>query len=192
MPGYSSSMRAVWLDVPEAFLAERHRLGNDKLDELWEGVLHMVPPSSLGNARITTDFVVALTPIAARRGLQVWTDGTGLFDAPKNYRIADTTLARPDQTSARGLESAELVIEVLSPHDESRDKFPFYAKRGVREIWLVEPSTREVEVYALVKKSYRRVPATARGWRSPVLGITLSIVRGPKLKLVDGAYTAEV
>ena len=120
MPGYCSSMRAVWLDVPEAFLAERHRLGNDKLDELWEGVLHMVPPSSLGNARITTDFVVALTPIAARRGLQVWTDGTGLFDAPKNYRIAD------------------------------------------------------------------------RGCRSPVLGITLTIVRGPKLRLVDGPYTAEV
>lgn len=37
-------MRAVWIGVPDRFLEERHRLGHDKQDELWEGVLHMVPP----------------------------------------------------------------------------------------------------------------------------------------------------
>ena len=36
-------MRAVLLEVPEAMLDERRRLGHDGRDEMWDGVLHMVP-----------------------------------------------------------------------------------------------------------------------------------------------------
>jgi hypothetical protein len=34
------------LDVPGSLLDERRRLGLDVVDEVWEGVLHMVPPPS--------------------------------------------------------------------------------------------------------------------------------------------------
>ena len=43
---YDAFMRAVMLDVPESLLDERRRLGLDVFDEVWEGVLHMVPPPS--------------------------------------------------------------------------------------------------------------------------------------------------
>src|SRR5262249_13356501 len=121
MPGYSSRMRAVWLSVPEEFLAERRRLGHDKLDEVWDGVLHMTPTPLSKHARRCTDLVVALHPITHRRGLLVWSDGTGLYGpqgSKDNYRVPDLSVSRPDQVSRRGLESAELVVEMLSEHDE--------------------------------------------------------------------------
>lgn len=61
-----------------------------------------------------------------------------------------------NQVSERGYEGAEVVIEVLSPNDESRDKFPFFATKDVREVWLVEPKTRAIELYELRKGRYVR------------------------------------
>jgi hypothetical protein len=37
-------MRVVMLDAPQELLDERRRLGQDVRDELWDGVVHMVPP----------------------------------------------------------------------------------------------------------------------------------------------------
>jgi len=34
------------LEAPEELLAERRRKGHDRFDEVWEGVLHMLPPPS--------------------------------------------------------------------------------------------------------------------------------------------------
>jgi Uma2 family endonuclease len=178
-------MRAVWLEPDESFLEERHRRGLDKLDEVWDGVLHMVPPFSFLHGDFTERLEAALRPIAARRGLVVHGDGFGLFDHPKNYRIPDATLSRPDQASERGLESAELVVEILSKDDESRDKLPFYAARGVREVWLIEPATCATEIFTLARKKYTVVRFVRGRARSPLLGITLEIAHS-KLRLRDG------
>jgi hypothetical protein len=37
-------MRVVWLEAPGGLLEERRRLGLDIRDEMWDGVLHVVPP----------------------------------------------------------------------------------------------------------------------------------------------------
>jgi Uma2 family endonuclease len=183
-------MRAVWLQVPETFLEERRRLGQDKKDELWDGELHMVPPPSLSHQRLSADLLVALAPIAKRLGLQFWADATGVYGPGENWRIPDVTLARPDQGSKRGLESAELVVEILSDYDESRKKFPFYAKIGVSEVWLIDPATRATEIYTLVTGEYASVPFVDGRARSPRLGIELAIVDGPRLRLdADGSVT---
>jgi len=177
-------MRAVWIGVPESFLEERHRLGQDKADELWEGVLHMVPPPAEVHSCVQTDLVVALSLLTRSRGWRVYVE-CGLFGAEKNYRVPDLILARPDHRSTRGVEGAELVVEVLSPDDESRDKLPFYARMGVREVWLIEPATRAFEILELAGGAYRVVPAGADGTCSPLLGIELRVAEGA-LELRDG------
>src|SRR5262245_3094496 len=123
-------MRAVWLEPSETFLEERRRRGLDKFDEVWDGVLHMVPPGSYAHGLSTSRLFLALHAIAERRGLLAHGDGMGVFESDDNYRVADATIARPEHVSKRGLEGADLVVEVLSPNDESRDKLPFYAKLG--------------------------------------------------------------
>ncbi len=187
-------MRAMWLEVPEEFLEERRRLGHDRKDELWEGVLHMVPPGSFVHGSVSDDLVAALTPMARRRGLLVRSGQIGVFDpnAGQSYRIPDVSVARPDQRSERGLEGAELVVEVTSPNDESREKFPFYARVGVREIWLVDPVTRETEVHGLRDQHYEPVAFEAGIAISPVLGITLAILAGPILRLRDDDVISDV
>lgn len=183
-------MDAVWIDVPAAFLEERRQLGHDKRDEVWEGVLHMVPPGSYIHGHRTSDLSFALRDIGERRGLVANSGEIGLFAPeaePLSYRIPDVTLARPEQISERGLEGAELVVEVLSPHDESRKKFPFYARLGVREVWLLDPKTCVLEIYSLVAGSYVGVPSD----HSPVLDIEIEIVEGPKLRLRDGDHVAD-
>lgn len=85
-----------------------------------------------------------------------------------------------------------LAIEVLSPHDESRKKFGFYARAGLSEVWIVNPKTREPEVYTLVDGSFALLPAVDTIHRSPLLGITLEVIAGPKLLLRDGDSVTEI
>lgn len=185
-------MDALWLDIPEEILEERRRLGHDKKDECWDGVIHMVPPPSAIHDRFTLDLAVALDAIAKRRGWRAWTAGVYEPDTDKSWRVPDISLARPEQVSTRGLEGAELAVEVLSPHDESRKKFGFYARVGVRELWLIDPATRATELYALVGDRYEPVAGVAGVARSPLLGITLELVEGPRLRLRDGDDVADV
>src|SRR4051812_31079776 len=192
VPGYNPSMRAVWLEVPESFLDERRRLGHDKKDELWDGELHMVPPPSSRHSRVSLDLLIALIPTARRHGLQHWADPTGIYGRDNDWRIPDGMLVRPEDVTERGVERAELVIEVLSPYDESRQKMPWYARRRVTEIWLVEPVTRVTEIHTLVAGGYRLVDPAGDSTTSPLLGIRLEVVEGPKLRVHDGDSVTDV
>ncbi len=183
-------MRAVWLEVPEAFLKERARLDQDRKDELWEGELHMVPPPSFTHELVTFDLMFALKPIADRRALRVHGPTTGMFAATDDYRIPDITMFRPDRMTERGLSGAELVVEVLSPQDESRKKLGFYAKRDVGELWLVDPKTRAFELFVLADSSYRAISPIAGVYVSS-LGVELELAAG-KLRLRDGDYVVDV
>lgn len=191
MPAYTSSVRAVWIGVPESFLEERHRLGQDKKDELWEGVVHMVPPPSSAHMLVATRLAMALQRLIDRQGLIVLNSDPGVFRTDGTYRVPDIAVVTADRISSRGLEGAEVVVEVLSPDDESRDKFPFYAQVGVREIWLVEPSNRATEVYELVGGEYRAIPFVDGVTRSPVLGIELRVAND-QLELRDGDERAVI
>src|SRR5262249_27662454 len=114
--------------------------------------------------------------------------GTGWTD----YRVPDLCVAYPAQRSEHALEGrAELVIEILSPRDESRDKLPFYASRGVREVWLIEPATREVEVLALRSRGWELCLASDGAPHAPGLAIDLRVVVGPRLQRVDGDLSIE-
>jgi len=183
VPGYSSSMQAVWLAVPEHILEERRQLGLDKRDELWDGVLHMVPPPSLPHASVGMELALTLAPLVKRRGWRIVGDAAGLFDHDRNYRIPDLAVYAPHHAEHRGIRGAQLVVEMLSPHDEARQKFPFYARMRVCEIWLVEPMSREHEIHVLHGDHYVRAETIAGRTRSEILDVALELAEGPVLRL---------
>jgi Uma2 family endonuclease len=187
-------MRAVWLEVPSKFLEERRRLGHDRKDELWDGVLHMVPPGSFAHAFVIKELVFALEVVARYRGMRAYPSELGIYDGDDNYRIPDITIVRREHCTERGLNGADLVVEVLSPNDESREKQPFYAERGIRESWIIDPISRAHEIYELRRGKYNRVRSRFGVTRSPTFGIELSIIDGPLLQLVDGknSYAASI
>lgn len=198
--GYSSNMRALRQQVPPALLEERRKMGGDRFDEVWEGVLHMAPSPSVTHQRMAMKLILALTPIARRRGLEVFAE-TGLVDPPRgwsDYRQPDLCVVRPSDVSERAIEGrAELVIEILSPDDESREKLPFYARVGVREVWLLDPKTYALEVHALRGDAFVVVPPVLGVVRSPSLRIDVQVIAGPVMsspviRLVDGDTVAEL
>ena len=97
------AMRAVVLRPSEDWLEERRRLGHDAFDEVWNGVLHVVPPPSYWHQDVGTKLLVLLVPVAERLGLRA-TYETGVFrvGAEKlDYRQPDLVVARPEHGRAR-------------------------------------------------------------------------------------------
>ncbi len=184
------------IEAPAALLDERRRLGLDVFDEMWEGVLHMVPPPGGAHQRMGSCLLRAFGPAADRRDLLISLE-TGLYAAADDYRVPDLAVYHPEHASERGIDAtAELVVELRSPGDESYDKLDWYAARGVREALIVHPDSRVVERYALRGAAFRLVEPDAGGegvLTSDVLGVRLSTVETPdgaRLRVDDqGAVT---
>jgi Uma2 family endonuclease len=188
-------MRAVMM-VEAEWLAERRRLGLDGMDEVWDGVLHVAPMPTSGHQLFESDLEALLRPLAKARGLEVFHMLSILDprDHNRNYRTPDLMVVDPKHVIRRGTEGpVELAIEILSPDDESRDKMPFYAARGVKEFWLVDPDTRVVEVYVLRGGTYATIVADRTGvLRAPALDLDLTIVDGTKLRVTWTGGSAEI
>jgi len=87
-------------------------------------------------------------------------DGTDVYLSETDRVIPDVmVVCDRNKIKRTGVYGApDLVIEVLSPGTEARDrgaKKDLYEKHGVREYWLVEPETRTVEVYLLDNGKFR-------------------------------------
>jgi Uma2 family endonuclease len=142
-----TAMRAVMLEVDEHLLAERRRRGADRRDEMWDGVLHMVPPASGPHQRLEAQLLVLLAPLIEERGLELSPE-TGLFRAADDYRVPDLMVYPPEVTSERGVDGAPLlVIEIRSPGDESIDKLPWYFERGTAEVLIIDRDSLVVDLY---------------------------------------------
>jgi Uma2 family endonuclease len=144
--GTVTHMRVVILDAPEDLIAERHRLGHDRFDEVWEGEYHMVPFPTSEHQRVVYLLSLVLGPLAEGAGLEVRPQ-FGLYDPEvadhSSYRGPDVVLFRPEHATERGVEGrAELVIEVRSPGDESFAKLGFYERVGVQEFLIVDRDTK--------------------------------------------------
>jgi Uma2 family endonuclease len=187
-PGtYRGVVRAVMVPVPESLLAERRRTGADRRDEMWEGVLHMVPPASGPHQRLNAAMCEVFGPLARANGLVPHVEA-GVFRAGDDYRVPDQCYARPDQLSERGVEGAVLVVELLSPGDETYDKLDWYATVGVDEVLVVDPETRTPEVF--VRRGGRMVLSAAARLQS--LGVELEATTGPALRITWDGGSAEV
>jgi Uma2 family endonuclease len=171
-------MRVLMLDAPQAMLDERRRLGLDVRDEMWDGVLHVVPPPGGPHMEFGAEFLLVVAPIAKQRGLLPRYE-TGLFRGDKDYRVPDQMFFRPEHRSPRGAEGAELVLEIRSDGDETYEKIDFYSERGVREMLVAHPEEGRVELFRAVGgRLIPMQPGPDGEHVSEVLGITLRTVDG--------------
>ena len=59
------------------------------------------------------------------------------------------------------LSTAALVVEIVSPDDETHAKLSFYAAHDVDELLLVDPEERTVRWLRLIHSEYRPLAASA-------------------------------
>ncbi len=148
------------LDPPpqalKALQESRRRSGLDRFDEIWEGVLHMVPAPLGEHADISQQLAEVLGPLARAAGLTATMSEFNLGDSDDDFRVPDGGVHR---TRPRGVwhPTAALVVEIVSPGDESWKKLPFYAARSVDEVLIVDPADHTIHWLALAGGEYREV-----------------------------------
>lgn len=140
----------------EALMERRRRAGVDRLDEVWQGVLHMVPARSFEHALIAQQLALRLDGPARAAGLLTVMSEFNLGESEHDFRVPDGGLHRAG-ASGVWLPTAALVVEIISPDDESRQKLPFYAEHHVDEVLLVDPAQRSVAWLALRDGEYAPV-----------------------------------
>ncbi|MBX3031763.1 MAG: Uma2 family endonuclease [Chloroflexi bacterium] len=128
--------------IVEDWLAQRKARGQDLHDEVWEGVYHVAAAPSNRHGHVDDQLGWILRPIAQRAGLTGTTACN--IGGPMDFRV-------PDRAYFHVLEdvvwnpSAAIVVEVVSPDDESRAKTDFFFRAGIEEMLIVDPLQRTVE-----------------------------------------------
>lgn len=160
-------MTAVYLlDPPEVlqqWLEQRRALGQDGFDEVWDGVYHVAPMAHGAQGSLQHEVAFALRPAARAAGLR--SSGPINVGHPGNYRVPDGAYLR-DPRTALWNPTAAIAVEIISPDDESRQKFGFYFAAGVEELLLVDPEARTVEWFVRGADGFVAAAASA------LLGVT--------------------
>ncbi len=141
----------------EEFLERRHALGQDGFDEMWEGTYHVAPMAHPWHGYVDSQLGELLAPHARRAGLV----GTSAFNlgAPDDFRVPDRGYHRSVPSEVY-VSSATVVVEVVSPGDETWEKFDFYARSGVEEICTAEPFEQRIRWWRLVDHEYVETDAS--------------------------------
>jgi Uma2 family endonuclease len=177
-------MKAVVLEMPKRWLAERQTSDASQWDEMWEGVLHIANNPSGEQQDIEGDLASYLKRRWARplgglvRTQANLTTPDDEADWRSNYRIPDIVLLSPDRLHIdrdTHMVGAPLVcVEIRSPGDETYEKLPFYAALGVPEVWVIDRHTKRPEVFRLTDGAYQPTALDADGWvRSAAVNVEL-------------------
>ena len=153
-------MRTLILEPSTAGLDEllerRRRSGLDRLDEVWEGVRHMVPAPSGEHAYVAQQLAVLLDRPCRDAGLVPAIGEFNLGESEHDYRVPDGGV---HSAIPRGIwfPTAMIVVEIVSPGDESWEKLPFYARHRVNEVLILDPREHTVRWFALGDGDYRPI-----------------------------------
>ena len=175
-------MRAVMSEVPSEILALRRRTGADRYDEVWDGVLHMVPSPANDHQELETELLFWLrgrwaSPPDRRVLTQVNVSRPGVAEWQTDYGVPDlallTTAGHHVDRGTHFEGGPDVVVEIRSPNDETDDKLAFYAAIGCREIWVIDRDARTCAVYAVVDGVPTPVAPGVDGWLRSELGVEL-------------------
>lgn len=126
-------------------IERRRRLGIDGHDEVWEGVYHMVPYAHSRHGLVEAQLIMHLGPLVEARGM-AHTAAFNLGEDDISFRVPDFGI-HAEPPDALFVPTALVVGEVLSPHDETFEKIPYYRALSVAELWVVGPERRSVDVH---------------------------------------------
>lgn len=144
---------------------------DDKRYEVIDGDLFVTPAPSWSHQRVVhkLDFLLSSWIFAHNLG-EITEAPTGVVLDPETGVEPDLLYIareRVDIISQRGVEGPpDLVVEVLSPSTEARDrgiKMARYAAAGIAHYWLVNVEAQTLEAYELGERGYEPGGAYGRG-----------------------------
>ena len=93
-----------------------------------------------------------LVPYAHAAGLHGST-AFNLGDGPTDFRVPDGGYHRGAPTGT-WVPDAAIVVEIVSPDDETYAKFGFYAAHGVEEIIVADPTEKRIRCFRRTGTTY--------------------------------------
>lgn len=168
-------MEAATKLTQEEIMEARRKLGHDRWDEMWDGVLHMAPNPTGEHQELTAELWEYLknhwakpTGNKAYIGRNIASPGGW----PRNYRIPDVVLMRAERMPAdknKFIEGAPTVaIEITSPDDDSYLKLDFYLKLGVPETWIIDRDRMVIDIFRCVDGEDVVQTPSGDGWFASV------------------------
>lgn len=146
--------------------------------EIIEGDLYEMPAPGWEHVIVVMNLIRLLDAIVEGLGGRLATAPGAVFFEGADPVQPDIIVTLPGWTGkvrCRGLEGApDLLIEVLSPSSRGHDtltKRALYARAGVREYWIVDPSNRTLEILTLDRDALRtrQIAAGTETTVSPLL-----------------------
>jgi Uma2 family endonuclease len=128
-----------------------------KTYQIINGELFMAPAPSPYHQRVSLQITIRLSEFVSRNQLG------RIFYAPCDVVLSEEDIVQPDLfficreryyiIGDRYIsEAPDLVVEILSPTTERLDRFSkrdLYERYGVKELWMVDPMRKEIEVLSL-------------------------------------------
>ncbi len=137
--------------------AEREASDGNIHDEVWDGVYVVSPSPNIEHQRLITRLWLAFTNAVEVPGAGIVCNNVNVSDRDEgwidNYRIPDVSVflagnpAKNCKTHWCG--GPDFAVEILSPNDLALEKFPFYARIGVRELMIIDRDPWALELFRL-------------------------------------------
>jgi Uma2 family endonuclease len=200
LPPEAMPDRALVLDprLIERMYAERAAAGGWPHDEVWYGMLVLLPLSDNDHQRIKSWLCYAFRQAGFDEGVY---PGVNVSDRAAdwltNFRCPDFCVFLPGTaavnhgTHFQG--GPDFLIEILSRGERPDDKFDFYAAVGTREVMLIHRGPRAVELYSLrdgrLVLTGRSDEANPGSVASSVLPLEFRCVPGSAVPVVELTHT---
>ena len=108
------------------------------------------------HAKVAQQLAELLGPLARDSGLEPTMHEFNLGESEQDFRVPDGGLHR-EFSDRVWYPTAALVVEIVSPEDETWQKLPFYAAHRVDEVLIVDPEERSVHWFARSGGEYRDI-----------------------------------
>jgi len=184
-------------NLTDSILDDRRSKGNKLRDESWEGVTYIMPDPNNQHQDLSWFLSgVFWATFAGMPGHRVQPT-PNLSDRiegwSENYRNPDLAYFSPEcDAEDHGTfwcGGPDFLIEIVSPEDMSRDKLPFYASIGTREVLILDRDPWQIELYQLRRGQLKMVMEAKPGSGDKIACATIplqfELLRGrprPKLR----------
>ena len=177
-------------DVAREFLQQRRESGNDRWDEVWDGVYILMPNPNVEHQGIATNLAAIFCTILNWSDLGRAYQGVNVSDQAedwtRNYRCPDVAVYLTENpASLRGAYmqgGPDFAVEIISPDDRTREKFAFYHQVGVRELLLIDRDPWSLELYQRDDAAWKLVgtskPEQSDSLKSAVLPLAFRLEPG--------------
>jgi Uma2 family endonuclease len=186
--------------VERQFNNQRSAAGLSERDEVWDGVNVIMPLPNIEHQRIVAFFLKVFERVFGTDQTVTLLPGVNVSDRDEgweqNFREPDMVMFRPGGAT-RECEThlcggPDFLLEVVSPNDQCRDKLPFYASIGTREVLILDRDPWQLELHQLRRGKLRPAgtarPGDGQALASNVVPLTFALVRGrprPKVRITQ-------